>query len=58
MMKQMVAQQCGDHQYTEPTNIETVVCGRDPGTEVFPGRALLTVSVCAFEKGLSKSGEH
>ena len=51
-------QQCGDHQDTEPTNIQTVVCGRDPGTEVVPGkRALLTRKVFErhFEKGLSKS---
>ena len=40
-------QQSWDHQHTEPTDIQTVICRRDPGTEGFPGRgALLARKSC------------
>merc|ERR1712100_1011410 len=33
------SQQCGDHQHTEPTDIQTVVGGGDPLTEGLPARS-------------------
>ena len=36
MMKQMVAAEAGNHQHTEPTDIDAVVGVCDPGAKSFP----------------------
>ena len=37
-------QQSWDHQYTEPTDIQTIVCGRYPGAKIVPVRFALLAS--------------
>ena len=53
-------QQSWDHQYTEPTDIQTVVCGRNPGAKRFPGGLALLArncSLCHLKKGMEGLGE-
>ena len=40
-------QQSWDHQHTEPTDIQTVICRRYPVTELIPGRCALLARKCS-----------